>query len=55
MAKRSCGDFFVISVKWLGIFFVILELFVDCALITKKPSGLSAKWWGFSGFRLSFE
>ena len=27
---------------------------MDCGLIFGKPEGLSAKWWGFSGFGIIF-
>jgi hypothetical protein len=53
MAKRSCGDLFVIFAKWLGLdwnLFLkirgLLEIFGYCSLITKKPRGLFAKFLG---------
>jgi hypothetical protein len=53
MAKRSYGDFFIISEKWLGVFFGnisitrgLLRIFMDCSLVTKKPRGLFANFLG---------
>jgi hypothetical protein len=52
MVKRWCRDVFVISRKWLGVFWNIsknrglLKNFVDCGLITKKPRGLFANFPG---------
>jgi hypothetical protein len=50
MMKRSCGDFLVISGKWLGLNWNLfskirglLGIFVDCILISQKGKGLTAK------------
>jgi hypothetical protein len=59
MAKGSCGDFFVISVKWLELNWNLfsktrglLGIFMDYSLISQKGKGLTTKsarifWRGF--------
>jgi hypothetical protein len=54
--KKSFGDLFGFSGKWLGLYLEILSdsralfrIFVDCDLILQKDRGLHVRWWGFSG------
>jgi hypothetical protein len=62
MAKRSCGDFVVISGKWLGLNWNLfsktrglLGIFVDCDLISQKGKGLTAKSVGIFQRRFFFQ
>jgi hypothetical protein len=59
MAKRNYRDLFVISGKWLGVFFLnisktkgLLRIFVYCGLILDKNRVLFAKWHGIISFEL---
>jgi hypothetical protein len=60
--ERNFGDLFVISGKWLGLYFeLILKIggafwkYVDCRLILNKYRGFFVKWQEFLGFGIIFQ